>query len=86
MKQRILVVANRLPVAIQVTERSFHFQPSPGGLASALSALNDSYELMWIGWPGDEVDYERQPDVKKRLVDETGYVPVFLTRCIWLHV
>jgi hypothetical protein len=42
-------------------------------------------QLMWIGWPGDEVDYERQPDVKKRLVEETGYVPVFLTRCVWLR-
>ena len=81
MKQRILVVANRLPVAIQVTERSFHFQPSPGGLASALSALNDSYELMWIGWPG-EVDLSMiQPEnISAELKKEYNASAIFLTR------
>ena len=81
MKQRILVVANRLPVAIQVTERSFHFQPSPGGLASALSALNDAYELMWIGWPG-EVDLSMiQPEnISTELKKEYNASAIFLTR------
>ena len=37
-------------------------------------------EMVWIGWPGDEVVYEKQADVSKRLLEETGYVPVFLTR------
>jgi hypothetical protein len=49
------------------------------------ASWKSAMQLMWIGWPGDEVDYERQPDVKKRLVEETGYVPVFLTRCVWLR-
>ncbi|MCB1139968.1 MAG: trehalose-6-phosphate synthase, partial [Leptospiraceae bacterium] len=81
MKERILVVANRLPVAIQVTERSFHFQPSPGGLASALSALNDSYELQWIGWPG-EVDLSMiQPEsIDAELKKEYNASAIFLTR------
>ena len=39
-------------------------------------------QLFWIGWPGDEVDYEKQPELKKLLIDESSYVPVFLTGCV----
>jgi len=50
----LLVVANRLPVRRQIgpTGRA-EWEPSPGGLASALSTALAHREATWIGWSGD---------------------------------
>ncbi|MCC6766306.1 MAG: bifunctional alpha,alpha-trehalose-phosphate synthase (UDP-forming)/trehalose-phosphatase [Deltaproteobacteria bacterium] len=50
---RVLIVANRLPVAI-VTDDTGRpaLEPSPGGLASGLASVHDRGDSLWIGWPG----------------------------------
>lgn len=70
-----------MPVAIEVNEHTFEFKPSPGGLASALSSLNEKFELFWIGWPG-EVDLSLidSDSIKQQLTREYNASPVFLTR------
>ncbi|KAI0491564.1 hypothetical protein KFK09_025824 [Dendrobium nobile] len=78
MKQRLLVVANRLPVsACRCGEDSWSLEISAGGLVSALLGVKD-VDAKWIGWAGVNV-----PDVigQKALVKalaEKRCIPVFL--------
>ncbi len=52
MKQRIIIVSNRLPVEIGKRKGAFTYQPSVGGLATGLSSLREAYDMIWLGWPG----------------------------------
>ncbi|MCC6848166.1 MAG: bifunctional alpha,alpha-trehalose-phosphate synthase (UDP-forming)/trehalose-phosphatase [Deltaproteobacteria bacterium] len=50
---RILIVANRLPVAITADEAGrAALEASPGGLASGLASVHGRGDSLWIGWPG----------------------------------
>jgi len=50
---RLLILANRLPVTLSSTDGEVSIVPSTGGLATALRALHERNEALWIGWPGD---------------------------------
>eukprot|EP00252_Welwitschia_mirabilis_P016505 TRINITY_DN36399_c0_g1_i1.p1 TRINITY_DN36399_c0_g1~~TRINITY_DN36399_c0_g1_i1.p1 ORF type:complete len:196 (-),score=36.22 TRINITY_DN36399_c0_g1_i1:34-621(-) len=57
-KQRLLVVANRLPVsATRGKDNSWKLEISAGGLVSALLGLKQ-FEAKWIGWAGVNVPDE----------------------------
>ncbi len=49
---RIICVSNRLPVSAQEDSEGITFQPSTGGLVSALGPILRKSSGMWIGWPG----------------------------------
>ena len=53
MSDRLLVVANRLPVTARVGGDGIETVPSSGGLATGLRPWHESSEALWIGWPGD---------------------------------
>jgi len=79
---RVLIVANRLPFNITKRTGDFHFRPSPGGLATGLSSLSESYERLWIGWPGitnEKLNNKDKELIRKRLSSENCR-PVFLSR------
>ncbi|KAL0320581.1 UNVERIFIED_CONTAM: Alpha,alpha-trehalose-phosphate synthase [UDP-forming] 1 [Sesamum radiatum] len=58
IKQRLLVVANRLPVsAVRRGEDSWSLEISAGGLVSALLGVKE-FEARWIGWAGVNVPDE----------------------------
>ncbi len=79
---RLLVIANRLPLNITKRAGEFHFRPSPGGLATGLSSLPESYEQLWIGWPGitsEKLASEGKDLIRERLAGENCR-PVFLSR------
>ena len=85
---RLLIVANRLPVTLTVEDDgSIRWAKSSGGLAEAIECLlraqerdsGESMQLAWIGWLGDEVDYEKQTALKTQMFSESSYMPVFLT-------
>ena len=79
---RLLIVANRLPFNITKRGGEFHFRPSPGGLATGLSSLPESYEQLWIGWPGitsEKLASEGKDQIRERLAGESCR-PVFLSR------
>lgn len=77
-KQRLLVVANRLPVsATRKGEDSWSLEISAGGLVSALLGLKQ-FEAKWIGWAGVNVpDKPGQAALTKALA-EKRCIPVFL--------
>ena len=48
----LVVLANRLPVRYVTSDEGGAWLPSPGGLASALTAVLENRNGLWIGWPG----------------------------------
>lgn len=54
MAGRIIAVSNRLPVSVIEKDGVFTLKRSIGGLATALAAVSDQYDLLWVGWPGNK--------------------------------
>ncbi|KAL2343233.1 hypothetical protein Fmac_004518 [Flemingia macrophylla] len=80
-KQRLLVVANRLPVsAVREGVDSYHLEISVGGLF-----LSDSYiycvkefDTRWIGWAGVNVPDDVGQKALTKALAEMRCIPVFL--------
>ncbi|KAF3794514.1 Alphaalpha-trehalose-phosphate synthase UDP-forming 1 [Nymphaea thermarum] len=78
VKQRLLVVANRLPVsAIRKGKDSWSLEISAGGLVSALLGVKQ-FETKWIGWAGVNVPDENGQQALTKALAEKRCIPVFL--------
>lgn len=76
--ERLIVVANRLPVTCsKERDGRWRLQVSAGGLVSALMGVS-SYRTLWIGWPGIYVKPGRDRDALSALLAAEGYAPVWL--------
>lgn len=76
--QRLLVVANRLPVsAVRRGEDSWSLEISAGGLVSALLGVKE-FEARWIGWAGVNVPDEVGQKALTKALAEKRCIPVFL--------
>ena len=53
VSERLIVVANRLPLTIRRSGGEWHAERSSGGLVSALAPVMERDQGLWIGWPGD---------------------------------
>ena len=79
---RLLLVANRLPISITKRLRELRFTPSPGGLATGLSSLSQSYQCHLIGWPGiasEKLTDEDKAEISEKLSAQK-YSPIFLSQ------
>ena len=79
---RLLLVANRLPISITKRLGELRFTQSPGGLVTGLSLLSESYECILIGWPGiasGKLTDENKAQISEKLNAEK-YIPVFLSQ------
>ncbi|GMJ13828.1 trehalose-6-phosphate synthase, TREHALOSE-6-PHOSPHATE SYNTHASE 1 [Hibiscus trionum] len=77
-RQRLLVVANRLPVsAIRRGEDSWSLEVSAGGLVSALLGVKE-FEARWIGWAGVNVPDRIGQKALTKALAEKRCIPVFL--------
>jgi trehalose 6-phosphate synthase/phosphatase len=78
VKQRLLIIANRLPVRFEKNEEGLVMHESEGGLATGLASLSSDYDKEWIGWPGI---YAKDDQEQKEIVDcmDKSYHGVFLT-------
>ena len=62
MQKRLVVVSNRLPVAIFGDKISgYQVQPGAGGLVTALEPIIRHTGGAWIGWPGCNSDVPYKP-------------------------
>ncbi|KAL9236489.1 hypothetical protein vseg_011153 [Gypsophila vaccaria] len=76
--QRLLVVANRLPVsAVRRGEDSWSLDISAGGLVSALLGVKE-FEARWIGWAGVNVPDKVGQNALTKALAEKRCIPVFL--------
>ncbi len=60
-ERRLVVVSNRLPVALNETsDGAWEVKPGTGGLVTALQPIIKRSKGVWIGWPGcdDSVPFE----------------------------
>ncbi|KAF3442343.1 hypothetical protein FNV43_RR16259 [Rhamnella rubrinervis] len=78
VRQRLLVVANRLPVsAVRKGEDSWTLEISAGGLVTALLGVKE-FEARWIGWAGVNVPDEIGQKALTKALAEKRCIPVFL--------
>jgi trehalose 6-phosphate synthase/phosphatase len=77
--KHIVMVSNRLPVTVRHSDSGLAFERNAGGLATGLRSLQEEFEILWIGWPGD-VAPQDQLEVDRRLVSEYRCHPVFIPR------
>lgn len=78
---RLIIVSNRLPVSISKRKGKLEIQPSPGGLATALRALQAEKNVVFYGWPGYTPESSKeQTFIESTLREEHKCFPVFLTR------
>lgn len=76
--QRLIVVANRLPVsAYKDASGKWQLQISAGGLVSALMGVS-SFQTKWIGWPGVYIEAGPERDELTAALEREGYAPVYL--------
>jgi len=77
---RLLIVAQRLPTTIRVTDGVAELVASPGGVATGLAGAHRDNPSLWIGWPGplDGLAGEERAKLRERLAEER-LVPVELS-------
>lgn len=80
MKKRLVVVSNRLPIAISQVGEEWQVSPGSGGLVTALAPLMKASQGVWIGWPGCGPEAPID-ELVERFSAEQGYTlkPVPLT-------
>lgn len=78
---KMLFVSNRLPVSVQRRKGRLHFQNSVGGLATGLSSFYETYDSLWIGWPGvtSAGGKTEENQIRERLAAVSCH-PVFLSQ------
>src|SRR6185369_11202596 len=60
MGNRLIVVANRLPLTLRNTDKGWTTERSSGGLASAMNPILQRNGGDWIGWAGDSGEEDRE--------------------------
>lgn len=67
--QRVLIVANRLPITVKATDAGVDVQRSTGGLATGLLRPHEQSGGLWIGWSGapEELTADQQSELDKQL-------------------
>jgi trehalose 6-phosphate synthase len=65
---RLVVVSNRLPVVLSVSEGRWKTESGSGGLVTALAPVLRDRGGLWIGWPGTSM----KPGIEEALASESG--------------
>jgi trehalose 6-phosphate synthase/phosphatase len=84
---RLVIVSNRLPFSVSLTEGTPRFKRSSGGLTTGLwsyleqqrGATEGLSEFLWVGWPGTQVEPAYQPAVQQFGQKDFKAVSVFLS-------
>ncbi len=78
--ERLVVVANRLPITVRRTGGRWHGERSGGGLVAALAPIMERAGGLWVGWPGDAptANAEGRAEVLRELEREHSLAAVEL--------
>jgi trehalose 6-phosphate synthase/phosphatase len=79
--KRFLIISNRLPVQISITEEKVDVTPSVGGLATGMMSVSKSFNSRWIGWSGVDIETLTKDQTEKvnNALEKEGCVDVNLT-------
>ncbi len=78
---KTIIISNRLPVQLQISNGTISAVPSVGGLATGMKSVHSGGDSLWIGWSGltdEEIPDELAPKIDKALA-EHGSSKVRLT-------
>ncbi|MDT0621920.1 bifunctional alpha,alpha-trehalose-phosphate synthase (UDP-forming)/trehalose-phosphatase [Croceitalea vernalis] len=79
---KTIIISNRLPVQLQISDGGLSAIPSVGGLATGMKSVHSGGESLWIGWSG--LTDEDIPDGLSETIDsalkEHGCSKVRLTK------
>lgn len=83
---RLVIVSNRLPFTVSITEKGPGFTSSAGGVTTGLSSYlahcngdaAKGLEMVWFGWPGTTIPSEHEQLVKDYAEQHFHSSPVFL--------
>ena len=76
---RLILVANRLPVSVDLAHGQVNIQPSNGGLATGMRGLSKAEQTSWVGWPGGMPNDEQRPLLDAKLAEHSAS-PVYLSQ------
>jgi len=78
--KRLIIVSNRLPVDVKLSDEGIAVSPSVGGLATGMKSVYKNYQSTWIGWPGfaQEDVSEQQIKTVESLLKKEKCKPVYL--------
>ncbi len=95
---KTIIVSNRLPVQLQISEGKITAIPSVGGLATGMKSVHSGGESLWIGWSGltqEEIPEDLVGDIDEALAGQgcskvslsqeevDGFYFGFSNRTIW---
>lgn len=79
---KTIIISNRLPVQLQISNGDITAIPSVGGLATGMKSVHSGGDSLWIGWSGltdEEIPEELAPKIDGALA-EHGSSKVKLTK------
>ena len=76
---RLILVANRLPVSVDLSDGQVNVHDSAGGLATGMRGLNKQARTSWVGWPGGNPSSDEQRIVLEQKLAEHSATPVYLS-------
>lgn len=79
---KTIIISNRLPVQLQISDGGLSAIPSVGGLATGMKSVHSGGESLWIGWSGltDEDIPDGLSDTIDNALKEHGCAKVKLTK------
>ncbi|WP_297792046.1 bifunctional alpha,alpha-trehalose-phosphate synthase (UDP-forming)/trehalose-phosphatase [uncultured Eudoraea sp.] len=95
---KTIIISNRLPVQLQISNGSINAIPSVGGLATGMKSVHTGGDSLWIGWSGltdEEIPKELILKIDKALAkhgsskvnlseeEVNGFYFGFSNRAIW---
>ncbi|PRX54345.1 bifunctional alpha,alpha-trehalose-phosphate synthase (UDP-forming)/trehalose-phosphatase [Flagellimonas meridianipacifica] len=95
---KTIIISNRLPVQLQISDGGLSAIPSVGGLATGMKSVHSGGESLWIGWSGltdEEIPESLENEIDKALEnhgcskvrltenDVEGFYFGFSNRTIW---
>lgn len=95
---KTIIISNRLPVQLQISEGSINAIPSVGGLATGMKSVHKGGESLWIGWSGlaeEDIHESLAPKIDEALAkhgcaavnlsenEVEGFYYGFSNRTIW---
>ncbi|NDV43904.1 bifunctional alpha,alpha-trehalose-phosphate synthase (UDP-forming)/trehalose-phosphatase [Flagellimonas sediminis] len=69
---KTIIISNRLPVQLQISNGTINAIPSVGGLATGMKSVHSGSDGLWIGWSGltdEETPPELEKDIDKALAE-----------------
>jgi Trehalose-6-phosphate synthase len=78
--RRLLVVSNRLPYTVRVSNGQVDLAPSTGGLATGMRPLLERGLATWVGWPGLSLEDVKDAEGLSRILRVRGIVTVWLRK------